>query len=980
MLEVKDLVKVYKTKGGAEVRALDGVTLSFEEKGMVFLLGRSGSGKSTLLNVCGGLDSPDSGEIIVKGKSSKDFSASDFDSYRNTYVGFIFQEYNILNEFSVEDNIALALELQGKPKDKQEIAKLLEQVDLTDFAKRKPNTLSGGQKQRVAIARALVKNPEIIMADEPTGALDSNTGKQVLDTLKRLSQDKLVIVVSHDREFAEEYGDRIIELMDGKVISDVVKSSITAKKESENVSLLEGNTLLIKSGTKLTDKDIAKINKIISSSKEDILVSANKEDISLFKKSAKINDDNSKECFVELQEQPKAEETQEKGKFIKSKLKFKHAVKIGASGIKTKPFRFMLTLFLSTVAFIMFGLLSCLMYYDGTKTAISSLCESRVQYLKVSKQFAVTEVYKSGDVDRVTTELYNTFISDDDCAKAGEELGEKYIKVYNIEKSGIENLLPSNLYYSFNNIGFVESCDNLRYVDGGAPEGNGEIAIPEYLYEAIKDGTLYDPETDAVIKVSSYEDIVLKLRVGSQGDYIQEVLVKVSGVFESEEIPEKFDKLKEKNDSALLSDMETFMDEGFVLYFAIDAQAYDAFAFTIGLVDYSDEVELCSYGESLVGDFSYIYSMDFGRRISSMSDLEHYYDFYGERKELEDGAENKIVLNMRGAEKYVNFVSFVMANLDKLYPQYSDAVDKFYNEHTQYNGMTCKQMLLVLLDGSPEEAYEKIGIISEFLATNIPDIFERMRVCNLKIGDNEQSFKSNTEIIGFNLTEDDYNGYFSEDIYRDYEEYSRETYFFRKTDSIYDVEKGLQGKYASLFVNTNNADYDAISKIVKNTGVYAEDDSVFIMINSLKSSVDGYTSTVDVLSQVFLWTGLVVAVFAILLLFNFISASITAKKKEIGILRAVGARGADVFKIFFVEAAIIVIACVILSILVTGIMSVYINDTVAEQLNVNFVMFSFGIESILTIIAIAVVTAFVSTFIPVYTYAKKKPVESIRAL
>ncbi len=190
----------------------------------------------------------------------------------------------------------------------------------------------------------------------------------------------------------------------------------------------------------------------------------------------------------------------------------------------------------------------------------------------------------------------------------------------------------------------------------------------------------------------------------------------------------------------------------------------------------------------------------------------------------------------------------------------------------------------------------------------------------------------------------------------------------------------MQGKYASLFVNTNNADYDAISKIVKNTGVYAEDDSVFIMINSLKSSVDGYTSTVDVLSQVFLWTGLVVAVFAILLLFNFISASITAKKKEIGILRAVGARGADVFKIFFVEAAIIVIACVILSILVTGIMSVYINDTVAEQLNVNFVMFSFGIESILTIIAIAVVTAFVSTFIPVYTYAKKKPVESIRAL
>ena len=212
MLEVLNLKKVYKSKMGSDVAALDGVTLRFPEKGMVFLLGKSGSGKSTLLNVCGGLDNPTSGEIIVKGRSSKNFSQSDFDSYRNTFIGFIFQEYNILNEFSVEDNIALALELQGKPKDKAAINNLLEEVDLAGYAKRKPNTLSGGQKQRIAIARALIKSPEIIMADEPTGALDSNTGRQVFETLKRLSRDKLVIVVSHDRDFAERYADRIVEL------------------------------------------------------------------------------------------------------------------------------------------------------------------------------------------------------------------------------------------------------------------------------------------------------------------------------------------------------------------------------------------------------------------------------------------------------------------------------------------------------------------------------------------------------------------------------------------------------------------------------------------------------------------------------------------------------------------------------------------------------------------------------------------------
>ena len=204
MLEIINLKKTYKTKQGVKTHALNGVSLKFPETGLVFLLGKSGSGKSTLLNICGGLDSPTEGEIIIKERSSKAFSQTDFDSYRNTFVGFIFQEYNILYEFSVEDNIALALELQGKPKDINAINSLLAEVDLEGLGKRKPNTLSGGQRQRIAIARALIKSPEIIMADEPTGALDSTTGKQVFDTLKKLSKDKLIIVVSHDRDFAEQ--------------------------------------------------------------------------------------------------------------------------------------------------------------------------------------------------------------------------------------------------------------------------------------------------------------------------------------------------------------------------------------------------------------------------------------------------------------------------------------------------------------------------------------------------------------------------------------------------------------------------------------------------------------------------------------------------------------------------------------------------------------------------------------------------------
>ena len=295
MLEISKLTKIYKNKKGKDVHALSEVSLKFPETGMVFLLGKSGSGKSTLLNVCGGLDNPTSGEIIIKGKSSKDFTQSDFDSYRNTYVGFIFQEYNILNEFSVYDNIALAIELQNKKVNHEDIVKLLEDVDLVGYEKRKPNTLSGGQKQRIAIARALIKNPEIIMADEPTGALDSNTGKQVLDTLKKLSKDRLVIVVSHDREFAETYADRIIELKDGKVISDnsrVKKESVSFGK---SLSLV-GDTLCINDGKNLSDSEFDKIKEFIKSD-DKLILSKDKSGIVSFKKFAKINDFGEQEVF-----------------------------------------------------------------------------------------------------------------------------------------------------------------------------------------------------------------------------------------------------------------------------------------------------------------------------------------------------------------------------------------------------------------------------------------------------------------------------------------------------------------------------------------------------------------------------------------------------------------------------------------------------------------------------------------------------------
>ena len=220
MIELKNVSKTYKSKKSTNTAALKDISIKFPEKGLVFILGKSGSGKSTLLNIIGGLDKYDSGEVIINGKSTKEFKEKDFDAFRNTYMGFIFQEYNLLENYSIEENIKLPLELQNIKSTDEEVKNALKQVELGDISKRKTNELSGGQKQRVAIARALIKNPEIILADEPTGNLDSTTGEQIWNILKNLSKDKLVIVVSHDNESAQKYADRIISIQDGIIISD----------------------------------------------------------------------------------------------------------------------------------------------------------------------------------------------------------------------------------------------------------------------------------------------------------------------------------------------------------------------------------------------------------------------------------------------------------------------------------------------------------------------------------------------------------------------------------------------------------------------------------------------------------------------------------------------------------------------------------------------------------------------------------------
>ena len=229
MISLKNIKKYYKNNE-YESKALDGLSLDLPDKGLVAIFGSSGCGKSTLLNVIGGLDDFDSGEFFFEGKNVKEFSSRDWDAYRNQQVGFVFQNYYLMPHLNVKENITLALKMSHNDENIDErIDALLESVGLTKYKKRLPKTLSGGQQQRVAIARAIATNPTMILADEPTGALDAKNSESIMQLLKEISKERLVVLVTHDQKLANKYADRIVEISYGKIISDTNKEEIVSK-------------------------------------------------------------------------------------------------------------------------------------------------------------------------------------------------------------------------------------------------------------------------------------------------------------------------------------------------------------------------------------------------------------------------------------------------------------------------------------------------------------------------------------------------------------------------------------------------------------------------------------------------------------------------------------------------------------------------------------------------------------------------------
>ncbi len=355
MICISKLDKVYKSKKRKTCKALDDVNLILPDGGLVFVLGKSGSGKSTLLNLIGGLDNITSGSIIVDGNDISSFKENEYCNYRNNHIGFIFQDYHLIDELTVYENICLSLNLK-KQDDKEKVLLALEKVDLKGYENRFPTELSGGERQRVAIARAIVKKPRIILADEPTGNLDTVTSTQIIELLKALSKECLILIVSHNKNDAYKYGDRIIELSKGKIIKDESRNP-----EYVDEVVVNENIIYYPYDKVLTDQEINLINNNISNDTKIVKV-----DKKYVETNLKYNNE-------------------EKQKIEKKSLSIFHELLLSLKFLKNKVFSIVFSSFMVSVIMVILALSQTIITFDSGEIISNEMKENNQETLYIEK-------------------------------------------------------------------------------------------------------------------------------------------------------------------------------------------------------------------------------------------------------------------------------------------------------------------------------------------------------------------------------------------------------------------------------------------------------------------------------------------------------------------------------------------------------------------------------------------------------------------
>ncbi len=961
MLELVKVKKIYKTKSG-DTSALNEISLSFPKRGMVFITGKSGSGKTTLLNIIGGLDGFDSGNIILDGKDFKDFTQNDYNSYRNTFIGFIFQEYNLLSEYSVQKNLELATELQGVKKDKQEIDDILKIVDLEGLNYRRTNELSGGQKQRVAIARALIKNPKIIMADEPTGALDSATGISVITTLKKLSRDKLVIVVSHDLELAEKYADRIIRLVDGNIVEDVL---ITENEIKANVAETNASTT-VKLGADLTDAETELLLKGIREKREIKFV----DQVTVRTKSQ-----------TPPLEKPK---TVNPPKFIKSKMKTKSSMGLGFRALGVKPIRLIFTVFLAVVAFALFGLFDTIAAYDDSRAISNLLRTSEYDSVVLSPE------------ERGDGFTYNIRIGQEEIDKLNANTKYNFRPLYEINDKGFngitdrtyiielkpestETVAGSSYYQKFVDdfIEFSEQEISNKIIDKGGfnyeivygryptlpskmvdEEGNKikgarsfmEVAISTYTAENMLYYLSLDTETSPNLngkKIEKTEDLLdatFSVRNYHDGNYLK---YKIVGIIDCGEIPEKFNELKlpgsSKSRSALKSSFDTFINSG----------AYLKLFVPTGYVQewrtYINRTNTYFFGGNNVtvksGDIRQLNVSYFGRTA-----------FYN----AEENIGKVVFFDQNQTSASANEVIIPAELIRSIYKEKLDTLDI----NAELNAAINTLFSSMSYEGKANAIRNTLSVLFARTAEEGP---LKLTLENTNVV-NDQTTCVDFNIVGVYV---DVNGDHTGDaLFKTKPLMFSNAGFERIGVPIY------QGEYARIISPAKSGVF-ATNGLANN--IVAESGLAYSWYqNTILETIKSNRQTLQDFSNLFLYISVALAVFSVFMLFNYISSSIVSKRQSIGVLRALGSNGKDIFTMFFTESMVISIINALVACLVAFVGCIFVNMYIKTIMNLTLNFAIFGFRQIGIIFGISIVTGILSSLIPIIRICKEKPIELIR--
>lgn len=948
MLQLKDVKKIYTTKAG-EVHALNGVSITFPSTGLVFITGKSGCGKTTLLNVIGGLDGIDDGEIYIQDKRFSTFSAKEYDSYRNTFVGFVFQEYNLLSEFTVEYNIKIAMELQGREMDEEALDKLLKDVGIEDLKNRKPSELSGGQRQRVAIARALVKEPRIIMADEPTGALDGATGIQVLDTLKKLSKDKLIIVVSHDIEFAERYADRIIHLVDGQVVEDI---TFDEKELEANLSDKE-SVLIVKEGADLSENEKNVLAKAVKERKK--IEFTEKVSFRDKKPTGKVKKDDSEPVALQ-----------------KSKMKLRSSAYLGVKSLAVKPIRLIITIIVSALAFAVFGLFDTIANFN-TQNVLKNHFEKYAKTAVASADYIV---------DNETNDAYHVKISEEAVAMLESKTKGTVKGIFDfsyrtqgrkdhvqaIDEIKYSNAFVGKSYYTQNINGFIEfDGDTEIDANGNFRDFDYKLVSGRYPKIITDQGEKRKEETTNEIVISNYlaQSIIFFLDgkplnekvVVSPEDLrgskitINTVKYTIVGIVDCGTIPEKYDLISTSNPG---NPRITSLVDDFTAY--INSGAQKCVFVAKGFKDIHNQAKL-------------------------MPDLCYT-----------GGSNNtQISIEIEGMQKQLSLDDYVYGSRD----YGADNIMLFSGEYPTNGQLTLQDDEVVIHPRNFGMIFEKsISALDAADESQVRTWIIDME--NLSTARNRELFAMICDKLGLNIS----SGYISAKLHQ--------TCFKRELESTRDIK--IVGWYYGIETNHYIGSYYKVmmnDNLMQSLGIYPEQGDYSKVLFSSKSIENSSDIIVDYLlktnglaldwynnpalivvsenqamirqaADLFLYVSIALALFSIFMLYNYISTSIANKQRSVGVLRGLGAGGKDILRTFLSESLIIGAINGALAILLSFFGCMFVNWYIMSEMNILVEFALFGIRQILIIAGVSILTAILASALPIIKISKKKPVELIR--